>query len=189
MLKDLSIRQLLGRRVLIVGDVGSGKTKLTAKLLEEAVGLGYADEITVIDMAPKTINVGGMRVGGLLSEATASVSRVRYWRPKEVKAPRTTAKTPEQLLAYVQFNKEAIEPLLDKFIKEPTPILIINDLSIYLQAGEPRKVVLAMEKCQTFIANCYKGEKLAKDLGTGVSRVERDATEFVEHLVDVVIRL
>ena len=180
---------MLGRRVLIVGDVGSGKTKLTARLLEEAVDLGYADEITVIDMAPETINAEGVKIGGLLSEATDSVNLVRYWRPAEVKAPRTTAKTPEQLLEYVQFNKRVIEPLLDRFLREPTPILIINDLSIYLQAGNPRKVVLVMEKCWTFIANCYKGRRLSEDLGTGVSRVEREATEFVERLVDVVIRL
>ena len=172
-----------------MGDVGSGKTLYTARLLEEAVQAGYGRRTTVIDMAPPTMEIRGLRAGGLLADYTPSVMEVRYLRPREVKAPRLTARTPREVLEYAEFNRRVIDQLLDAFLKEPTPILFVNDLSIYLQAGSLPRIIQVMEKAETFIANCYKGEALRDDLGTGLSRREREAVERLEGLMDLVVRL
>ena len=46
---------LLGKRTLIIGEVGSGKTALTAKIVLDLIAMGLGNEITVIDMAPEKI--------------------------------------------------------------------------------------------------------------------------------------
>ncbi len=65
-----SFNDLKGKRTLIRGNVRTGKTRLTVRLLEEAVRLGLAQAITVIDMAPRSQEHEGRSVGGRISEYT-----------------------------------------------------------------------------------------------------------------------
>lgn len=175
--------------MLIVGDVGSGKTLLTANFLDQTVDKGYAPQVTVIDMAPPAMKIQGVMAGGTLADFTKSVLKVRYLKPVEVKAPRLTAKTSEELKQLAEFNRQIIEPLLTKFLHEPTPFLFINDVSIYLQAGGLEKLLKVIRKAQTFIANGYLGRKLEEDFGTGTSNRERDLMNKLLKKMDVVIKL
>ena len=173
MLKRYSLERLLGKRTLIIGDLGSGKTLLTANLLEQAIDMGYRHQITAIDMAPPTMQFQDVRAGGALAEVTKAVLEVRYLRSEEIKAPRIMAKNAEELKRLVEFNKRTIDRMLTEFLLKPTPFLFINDVSIYLQAGETEKIIEAIRKSKTFIANGYFGKRLGEDFGTGVSKMER----------------
>jgi len=187
--RHYSLKRFLGRKVLIIGDVGSGKTLLTANLLDQAVGMGYCHQITVIDMAPPTMRFHGMRIGGILAEVTKAVPEVRYLKPKEVKAPRAMAGNAEELMRLADFNRRVIAQTLIEYLLRPTPFLFINDVSIYLQAGGIVKVLSAIRKSQTCIANGYFGKKLDADFGTGISRREQTMMRRLMREMDVTIRL
>lgn len=184
-----SFRDLRGKRTLILGDVRTGKTRLTARLLEEAVGLGFSGMITVVDMAPETRAVEGRTIGGRLSELTQAHAKVRYLSPPRVETPRLAATSAEELLSLARLNVERIGPLLEAYSAAPSPILFINDISIYLQSGPVEAVLTAAEKAETFIANGYYGGYFHRDYGTGVSRREREQMDLLASSMDMVIRL
>lgn len=184
-----SFKDLLGKKTLIMGDVGAGKTKLTRRLLTEAISLGYSREITVIDMAPETEIIDGRPIGGRLLEPAERPNGVRYLAPLRVEMPRVKAASAEELRHLVDLNARRIRPLLEMYLDAPTPILFINDVSIYLQSGHLHPLIDAIEKAETAIINGYYGEYLAEDMGTGVSAVERRLMERLSLLMDIVIRL
>jgi hypothetical protein len=184
-----SFSDLVGKKSLIMGSVRTGKTRLTVELLEEAVGLGHAEDITVIDMAPETELIGGKSIGGRLEEFTEACRKVRYLAPDKVETPRLRAASPDHLLSMVRLNAERIGPLLASYLNTPSPILFVNDLSIYLQSGSADQVFAAAQLAETFIANGYYGEFFSSDHGTGVSEKERELMGLVASRMDVVIRL
>jgi RecG-like helicase len=51
------VANLLGKRVLIVGDVGSGKTVLTLKIVYGLIDLGFGGRISILDFAPNLMKV------------------------------------------------------------------------------------------------------------------------------------
>ena len=183
---DTSMRDLVGRRTLIVGDVGAGKTRLTRRLLEEALELGL-DGVTVIDMAPRAVDIDGVTVGGVLFNADAR--GIRYLQTDDIKTPRLSARTSEELLQLADHNRENVERLLEAFDTEPSSILFINDVSIYLQRGSLDRLWETLLKADTVVVNGYVGEKLKADLGTGLSRDERRRMDELASRVAEVIRI
>jgi len=183
------VNEILGRKVLIVGDVGTGKTALTVQIFEKLIDLGLGNDITIIDMAPKTFFISGKRVGGKLDEYTDLVKKVKYLAPSVVYAPRLTSKSSQELLHLVKENVKNLDPLIDEYIRNPTKILIINDLSIYFHAGDLSKILQCLSKAETFLANSYYGKTLKNDFNTGVSYRERDLVKKMMRYMDRVIML
>jgi len=187
--EKLSVNEILGRKILIVGDVGTGKTAFTAQILKKLIDSGLKNEITVIDMAPKTLFFSGKRIGGRLDEYTNLVKKVKYLVPTVVYPPRLASKNSKELLYFAEENLRNIDPLINKYLKNPTKILIINDISIYFHAGDLSKILQCISKAKTFIANSYYGETLKNDFGTGISRRERTLIEKLMKYMDKIIML
>ena len=177
---------LLGKRVLILGDTGTGKTRLTKRLLIEAIEEGHSQDITVIEMAPPSIELRGLSVGGVLLNSTPP--KLRILEGGEIKTPRLSARDGEEVLRLADYNRGVIEKLLEDFIRAPTKILFINDISLYLQRGDLEYLWKVLQKAETVIANGYIGEKLKDDLGTGLSAREGQLIEMLASRTDVVIR-
>jgi len=182
-----SFKQCLGKKVLILGDVGTGKTKMTAELLSEAIEAGYTADITIIDLGPAKTRVKGRRIGGHLTETMTIPKAVRYLAPARVETPRLSATSADHLLTLAKVNHEAIAPLLKQFLAEPSPILFVNDVSIYFQSGAPDLLFEAVERAETFVANGYYGRYFAFDYGTGVSKRERELMDLLASKMDKVI--
>lgn len=182
--EKVCVSELLGKKTLIIGDVGSGKTILTARILDELVELGLGKEITVIDLGPEKLGVGRR-----LCHYSKRIGEIRLLEPKRLRAPRLEGKTVDEVIMFAEHNRKAIEPLFDSFLKNPTPILLINDLSIYLQAGRLEKVLSLMNGSKTFIANSYYGKRLSDDKGSGITGREIEAVEAIMRRVDKVIHL
>ena len=180
---------VVGKKVLITGDVGVGKTKLTIALLEEAIALGLSDKITIIDMAPATVYIQGRKIGGKLVEFSEKLSNVRYLTPQRVETPRLSAKSTRKLLHLVDLNEKRIKPLLNEFVETPTSILFVNDISIYLQSGFDEPILSVMRSSETFVGNGYYGSTLQSDFETEVSKTERRLMNKLVDTVDVVINL
>ncbi|QOJ78710.1 DUF87 domain-containing protein [Infirmifilum lucidum] len=175
----IEARTVLGKRTVIVGETGSGKTRLTARILEGLLELVDASEVTVIDMAPTTIPGLGYR----LSHYTSAVHRVRYLAPREVRAPRLEGRSVEEVIQLAEFNRNVLESLLELFRKDPTRVLVVNDMTMYFHAGDPNKLAECALLAETFLANAYSGLKLSNDKGSGLTRRESEALKyFVERV-------
>lgn len=185
---NYSLRDLLNRKILILGEVGTGKTHLTANLLRQAAQAGFINKITVIDMAPRTLLVEGEKFGGCLRDTTGEVVGVRFLEALS-NAPRLTGKTKEEILRLVRENTSNIEKLLKLYLASPTQLLFVNDVSIYLHSGELGLLPDVIAAADTFVGNGYFGRRLAPDRGTGVSQRERRAMLRLKDFVDEVIFL
>ncbi len=165
-------------KLLIVGDVRRGKTTLTCRLVDALAQVCGKEKITVLDFAPDFGGVGSrMRVS----------SDVRIIRPEGLKAPRLMGKDCNDVWELAKENREITEKAIKEFLSEPTPILVINDLSIYLHAGDLSLVVDAAEKAVLFIANSYYGSSLHDECG--LSLRERQLVDELMKKVDHVWRL
>ncbi len=177
-----SASRFLGKRTLIVGDVGSGKTRYTAEILSYL--LLSREGVTVIDMGPERRGIGLP-----LTRYVDIPNWVRYLRPKSLRAPRLEGKNADEVLRLAKHNLEVIRPFLLIYQEEPTSILVMNDLSIYLQAGPLEDILNCIRESSTFLGNAYYGSNLAEDKGSGISYRERVLVEELMRGMDYVILL
>jgi hypothetical protein len=140
-------------------------------------------------MAPETEVVEGKSIGGRLSELTEAYKKVRYLVPDRVETPRLSAASADHLMSMVRMNSERIKPLLKAYLATPSPVLFVNDVSIYMQSGSLEIVLEAAKRAETFVANGYYGEFFSHDHGTGVSKIERDLMDQLASHMDEVINL
>lgn len=164
-------------KMLIVGEIGAGKTRLTKMLVETLASLGLSKEITVIDMAPAYKGVG----------LPLEVSGVRVLRPEKLYAPRLMGRSCDEVWRYARLNETLTRPLLEKYLRDPTPILVINDLTIYLHAGDPSLLYRAVDTATLFIGNAYYGTRLRDECG--LWEREKRLVEDLMARVDMVCRL
>ncbi|MEM2913916.1 MAG: DUF87 domain-containing protein, partial [Candidatus Bathyarchaeia archaeon] len=78
------LEEILGKKVLILGEAGSGKTKLAAQILKKLKSVAKPEEITIIDMAPERT----CGLGGKITDYLESMNNFRYLSPKKVYTPR-----------------------------------------------------------------------------------------------------
>jgi len=176
--------------VLILGDVASGKTQLLIELLKQAIH--YPDKIAILDFAPSSIFVDGVKIGGRVDERIELPSTILYLYPVRVETPRLTAtrtRSAKLLLELAQLNAKNITVLINEFLKEPTDILFINDISLLFQAGSFEHIEKLLQTIKTVVITGYYGTKLEEDLDTGVSKRERALMQKLSSRVDLVINL
>ena len=176
--------RFIGRKIIIVGEIGSGKTLLLSRFLDQLVRSGLKDKVTVIEMAP---NMG--EVGGTIENYTRNISSVRYLKPWKIIPPRMMGKNREEVLKYARSNMLALKPLIEEYLRNPTEILLINDLTIYLHAGEVEDIIQLINISKTFTATAYEGKRLADDKGSGITDKERESLNRLKELVDEVLTL
>jgi len=181
---QLKSNEILGKKLLILGETGSGKTKLLAEILQELTWQVDPEEITVIDLAPQRTG----EIGGKLTDYLNIDSRVRYLSPEKVYTPRLAGTSPEQVLRYAKLNKKSMEPLLNRFVRNVTRVLMLNDITLYLHLGELQTVLECVRLADTFSATAYHGSRFDKDFGTGISVRERQMTEKLAAFMDSIFR-
>lgn len=174
----MNSRDYLDKKTLILGDVNSGKTTLCREILDDFCRKGLGERIAVIDLAPEipdeSLRSRGLKgVGGRLRPPDGSgVVTLRV----PVLAPRLTSATEGEALEKARRNREAIEGIFRQVETLGRDMLFINDVSLYLQAGDPAYLAGVLEKAGTAVVNGYFGETL----GPGeLSRREREAMERI----------
>jgi len=189
-LRDLRFNEIVGRRLLITGDVGAGKTAMTARLLSEASSVLDPNDITVIDIAPERREFKGVAVGGRLTDFMTTETGLRVMVPSQrVSAPRIEGRTASDVLRLARLNARSVEQLFKQYSTVPTPVLFMNDVSIYLQAGEPTRLLEVMASAKTVVANSYEGLSLRDDHGSGVCQRELKGLALLKKTMDIVLML
>ena len=170
--------RLLGRRTLIHGEVNTGKTGLLADALQVFLVAGQGG-LAVIDMAPPTTKGIGGKLRGVW------LDQVRYFSA-ELAPPRLTGTTPQEVMDLAAQNARRLEQVFDTYLTEPARALFVNDVSMYLQAGDPDRLeeVLAASAC--VVINGYYGHSLG---GGDFGRRERRRMEELMDTCDLVIKL
>jgi len=177
----------LERRTLILGDVNTGKTALTSRILEAMCEAGLGERIMALDLAPEIppevlVEKDLVGVGGFLKVPEAR--GVLYSRPR-ILPPRLMAKRPEEAISIAQENLEAIEAILER-LPEARDILFVNDMSLYLHAGDATRLISLLSKFDTVVANAYRGTKLPQG---PISSREREQVDILAHFFDLVVEL
>lgn len=170
-LPSLCFKDLRGKRVVITGEVGSGKTRLLAKLIDEAT-LEPNSNVCVLDLAPN-LRINTKIVGASVAAYCRSLPQVKYLRPSTIFAPRLQGRSREEVLDMAARNAAAITPLLVSLTSNPSDVLFVDDLTIYLQAGDLDLITKLILKVGTFIATAYKGEAVSDDKCSGLSGKEK----------------
>ncbi len=194
---ELEYAKIMRKKILIIGDLGSGKTALTSKLLDQAMKICdnaildnvIRNNITVIDFAPGEIIRLDKKVGGKLSDPTLTQRTVGYLSPEKVNTPRISGKTSLEVEKLAKENASMMEKILKEYLEKPTPILFINDVSLFLQAGDYDILKDVLNNSETAVINGYYGEELSEDRGSGVTERERQLMNKLIDDVDIVIKL
>ena len=179
------LSKILNKRTLIIGELGSGKTLLTMKIVDKLVDNGYGKYITILDLAPKRKGI----IGGRLIDFGFNSSKVfAYLAPKKVFTPRIAANNAEELLKLAIMNRNNMQPLIYRYLDAPTEILVINDLTLYLHVGSLDLIDECIMVSETFIANAYYGDELSFDYGTGISLREKTMVlELIRYMDNVIV--
>lgn len=175
----ISITDYLNRRTLIIGDVNSGKTRLTLAILQSFIDSGHAGDITVLDLAPD-IRHG---IGGKLALPPAK-NLLLLTCP--IIPPRLTAQNAAQVHTLARQNAAAIDHLIDQALAARRTILFINDASLYLQAGRPDRFLALADAHTTVVINAYFGQKF---LPTTFSQKEKLRVQNLREHCDRAIQL
>ena len=165
------------QRTLILGDVNTGKTRMTIGILSHWLAAEPARLMTVLDLAPDAVR----GIGGRLK--LPADFKGRYFAPPIV-APRLTGQTADDISRLAAANARRVEPLLDQIIAHPHPFLIINDATLYLQAGDYARLIAVLDSAATVVLNAYYGSRFADH---PISRRERRLTDRLARDCDQII--
>ncbi len=177
--KRLTAADYLNLKTLIVGAVNSGKTRMTAAILNAMQAEGWGRRIAVLDLAPEPVQGIGGRLDPRGSEGV-------HWLVCPITPPRLSGRDQREMQLLAERNALAIEPLLDKVLALRRTILVVNDASIYLQAGSLRRFKTVAAAYPTVVMNAYHGDSF---VDAPFTEVERRRVESLARWCDRVLRL
>lgn len=178
MRNELQNEACLGKHLLILGDVNTGKTTLCHQWLVQLCQQGLGARIALIDMAPHipealALERGIVGAGGSLTPPPASgVLDLRT----HLDAPRLSSTSEAEAMAKAVRNAKAIETLFEQLPGRRRDILFINDVTLYLQAGLAVDLLKHVAKAgsTTLVVNGYWGDRLG---GGELTRREKAETQ------------
>ncbi len=174
---EVPVGEYLGKWTLVVGDVNTGKTTITAGILRALCVQGLDGRIAVIDLAPEIPEelAAKRKLAGAGGRLVPPPMTGVIYLSTNLEPPRLSSKSEEEAVGKAGENAKKIEKLFCDFAGSARDILFVNDISIYLQAGTAQKFVSAVEKVTTLVANGYYGEKLGGGVVSGRERKEMEA--------------
>lgn len=172
------IKEFTNKKTIIVGEVNSGKTVYLKDILEKFLEEGYTD-LVVIDMAPE--NIRG--IGGKINLGKHHL--IRYLTAGIV-APRLVGGAQDEIVVFAKKNALMIDQIFSRYLEDPSNVLFINDVSIYLQAGNIDRLLSFLDTIPTVIMNGYFGYSLG---GGKFGMRERQEMKKLQEKCDRVINL
>lgn len=171
---------------LVVGPSNAGKTRLTARALDEWVAEHGPDGVVVLDFAP-TVERDGEILGGPLTQFTA-VPESAFHGVVDAHAPRAAGETDAEALALARANAASAAERIEGAPPEPRAVFV-NDATIALQA-DPAAVTGLTDYCDRadcVACNAFESDELGVD--SPVSSNERGALDALRQWADRVVEL
>jgi len=196
-----TLNQLLSnthKSILLVGESDTSKTLSISFFILNLIKEKKVkpEVITILDFGPPKFQRSGVFIGGRVSDYLdifASVypdlQKVRYiLKEEKFRAPRSDAKNTQHVLNLCFKNWQKAREHLKIYEKDPTAVLIINDLSIYLHMGSLSQIKRIKEKADIFFANAYSGKRLLMDMGSNISSAEIRLLKKFSESMDVTFK-
>ena len=153
----------LGKKILVIGDVNTGKTTLCKRWLTELCQQGLGARIALLDLAPTlsrelALQRGMLGAGGeLRAPAGSEVLDLRA----TLEPPRLSSSSEGEALEKAERNAQLIETLSCQ-LEPQRDILFINDVTLFLQARSAASLIKSarFDRRTTLVINGYRGERL-----------------------------
>ncbi|MFW9783434.1 MAG: hypothetical protein ACFFFB_14220 [Candidatus Heimdallarchaeota archaeon] len=183
----IDFNELIGHSTLLYGDTNTSKTLCTAefvKFLLEMCSMPPSG-ITILDFAPKSMNFNNLKIGGRINDFYNKSASCRNISLRgEIIPPRLSSNNKSELYQNACKNFKKTSEILNKYLEEPTSILIINDISIYLHIGGIKHLLEAINQSNTFFGNSYYGTSIKRDYSTRFSIREKRKVKSLIKKVD-----
>ena len=184
--------ECLGKRILVIGDVNTGKTTLCKGWLNELCQRGLGARIALLDLAPTispelALKRGIVGVGGELRAPEGSgVLDLRA----HLDPPRLSSSSESEALDKAERNAQLMETLIGQ-LEPQRDILFINDVTLFLQARSAASLIEAagFDTRTTLVVNGYRGERLGGGALTRHETAEMSELEKVFAERGEVVRL
>ena len=170
----IHLADYLNRKTLILGDINTGKTTLTKAVMEALCRRDLGGRIAIVDMAPEISEALAREKGlsGIGGKLTPPEGHGILYLGGHVAPPRLSSKTEAAATEKAQKNRRNIEGLFRNLGGGSRDILLVNDVSIYLQAGTAEDMIRWLDRTATVVANGYWGKRLGGGTLTKRERVE-----------------
>lgn len=173
---NLYFDDLINHSTLLYGETNTYKTYQTSefvKFLLESKSIS-PKEISILDFAPHLMTTKNLKIGGKIEDFYEQSSACKNIIFKgEIIPPRLKSKNKKELYLYARENFEKTSEILNLFNDNPTPILIINDISLHLHVGSIKLLLNVINKSKTFFGNAYFGSSIKRGYATLFSLRER----------------
>ena len=185
--ENLDLNNFIGYHTLLYGETDTGKTYYTARFVQFLLTVKNIkpNEISILDFGPKLFKHYGIKIGGRIEDfypQSLKCNNIGFLG--EIIPPRLTSSNKKQLYDKACKNYEKTNESIEKFNDNPTSILIINDISIYLHLGSKRLLLDTIGSSDTFFGNTYYGTSIKQDFAKLFSLKEKRRIEFLFKNVD-----
>ena len=170
--------ECLGKRILVIGDVNTGKTTLCKRWLNGLCQQGLGARIALLDLAP-TISPELARKRGIVGaggELRAPEGSGVLDLRAHLEPPRLSSSSESEALEKAAHNAQLIEALIGR-LEPRRDILFINDVTLYMQARSAADLIesAGFDRRMTLVINGYRGERLG-----GGALTRHEAAEMSE---------
>ena len=185
--RDLNFGNLIGQKTLIYGETNTGKTLYTANFVKFLIECKNFDpkEISILDFAPKLTYFNNLKIGGRVQdyfENSVKCNNIKFIG--EIIPPRLNAKNKNEMYSNICHNFKKIYEIIEIYNSSPTPVLIINDISLYFHMGGEKLLINTINKSNTFFGNSYYGTSIVRKFSNLLSIKEKKRVEFLIKNVD-----
>lgn len=179
---NVDFNEFIGHHSLLYGETDTKKTYYTAKFVQFLVESKKVNpnEISILDFAPKLSFFKNLKIGGKIQDYYKNSTKCNNVTFKgEIIPPRLNASNKIELYENACQNYKKTSEILEKFNKNSTSILIINDISIHLHFGSKKLLLEAIKKADTFLGNSYYGTSIKQNFTTLFSLKEKKQVEYL----------
>jgi hypothetical protein len=177
---NLEFKKCIGHSTLLYGETNTNKTIQTSRFVQFLMESQKIPpiEITILDFAPNLTIFKNLKIGGKIRDFYQNSTKCRNisFRGKII-PPRLNSRNKTALYQNAYENYKKTSKLLNLFNENPTSVLIINDISIYLHIGSIALLLTAINKSSTFFGNSYYGSSIKRDFANLFSRREKRRVE------------
>ena len=167
---------------LLYGETNTNKTYQTSKFVQFLLESKEVPpkNISILDFAPNLMTIKKIKIGGKIQDFYEnSMTSKNILFKGEIIPPRLKSSNKTELYQNACENFKKTSEILHLFKKDPTPILIINDISIYLHIGNIKLLLEAINKSNTFFGNSYYGSSIKRDYATLFSLREKRQVDYL----------
>ena len=180
--ENFDLNDFIGHHTLLYGETDTKKTYFTAKFIQFLVEKKHLNpkEISILDFAPSLDYIKGIKIGGKITDYYKNSIMCNNLKFEgEIIPARLKARNIIELYKNACNNYKKTFKILKIFAKNPTEILIINDISIYLHVGNKKLLIDSVEKSSTFLGNSYYGVSIKADFSKLFNLREKRLVQYL----------